>query len=182
MPEEGVAMAVVVQRMVGPRCAGVLFTRSPVTGDRSVVAIEGTWGLGSALVSGDVTPDSFTVSKITGEITGRRVSSKGRLHSFIPNGRGVTVTDTPAAQREAACLTDDEIRALADVARQVEAHYGAPQDIEWAVLDGDAPAAERIVLLQSRPETVWAARTAPPVAAPKRRPGDHVLSLFGKPQ
>ena len=182
MAEDGVAMAVVVQRMVGPRSAGVLFTRSPVTGDRSVVAIEGTWGLGSALVSGDVTPDSFTVSKITGEITGRRVSPKGRLHSFIPNGPGVTVTDTPAAQREAACLTDDEIRALADVGRQVEAHYGAPQDIEWALLDGDAPAAERIVLLQSRPETVWAAREAPPVAAPKARAADHVLSLFGKPQ
>jgi pyruvate,water dikinase len=141
MSEAGHAMAVVVQRMVSPRAAGVMFTRSPVTGDRSVVAIEGTWGLGSALVSGDVTPDSFTVSKITGEITGRRVSPKGRLHSFIPNGPGVTVTDTPAAQREAACLTDDEIRALADVARQVEAHYGVPQDIEWALLDGDAPSA-----------------------------------------
>src|SRR5215472_16518051 len=182
MPEDGIAMAVVVQRMVRPRAAGVMFTRSPVTGDRSMVAIEGTWGLGSALVSGDVTPDSFTVSKITGEITGRRVSSKERLHSFIPNGPGVTVTDTPAAQREAACLTDDEIRALADVARSVETHYGAPQDIEWAVLDGDAPAASRIVLLQSRPETVWAARSAAPVAAPKARPADHVLSLFGKPQ
>ena len=180
IPEDGVAMAVVVQRMVGPRAAGVMFTRSPVTGDRSVVAIEGTWGLGSALVSGDVTPDSFAVSKITGEITSRRVSSKGRLHSFIQNGPGVTVIDTPAAQREAACLTDDEIRALADVGRSVEAHYGAPQDIEWALLDGDAPAAERIVLLQSRPETVWAARTAAPVAAPKARAADHVLSLFGK--
>jgi pyruvate, water dikinase len=182
MSETGHAMAVVVQRMVRPRCAGVMFTRSPVTGDRSVVAIEGTWGLGSALVSGDVTPDSFTVSKITGDITSRRVSSKGRFHSFIPNGRGVTVTDTPAAQREAACLTDDEIRALADIGRLVEAHYGTPQDIEWALLDGDGPAAERIALLQSRPETVWAARTAPPVAAPKARPADHVLSLFGKPQ
>ena len=180
MPEDGVAMAVVVQRMVRPRAAGVMFTRSPVTGDRSVVAIEGTWGLGSALVSGDVTPDSFAVSKITGEITSRRVSRKGRLHSFIQNGGGVTVTDTPAAQREAACLSDDEIRSLADVARQVEAHYGAPQDIEWALLDGDGPAAPRIVLLQSRPETVWAARTAAPVAAPKARPADHVLSLFGK--
>ena len=180
MAEDGVAMAVVVQRMVRPRAAGVMFTRSPVTGDRSVVAIEGTWGLGSALVSGDVTPDSFAVSKITGEITSRRVSVKGRLHSFIQNGGGVTVTDTPAAQREAACLDDDEIRSLADVARSVETYYGAPQDIEWALLDGDGPAASRIVLLQSRPETVWAARTAAPVAAPKARPADHVLSLFGK--
>jgi len=181
MPEDGIAMAVVVQRMVRPRAAGVMFTRSPVTGDRSVVAIEGTWGLGSALVSGDVTPDSFVVSKITGEITSRRVSVKGRLHTFLPNGPGVTVTDTPAARRDAASLTDDEIRALADVARRVETHYGAPQDIEWALLDGDGPAASRIVLLQSRPETVWAARTAAPVAAPKARPADHVLSLFGKP-
>jgi pyruvate,water dikinase len=157
-----------------------MFTRSPVTGDRSVVAIEGSWGLGSALVSGDVTPDSFVVSKITGEITGRRVSAKERLHSFLPNGRGVTVTDTPAARREAASLTDDEIKALAAAGRRVEDHYGAAQDIEWAILEGDDPPAERIVLLQSRPETVWAARSASPVAAPKARPADHVLSHFGK--
>ena len=182
MSETGHAMAVVVQRMVRPRAAGVMFTRSPVTGDRSVVAIEGTWGLGSALVAGDVTPDSFVISKITGEITGRRVSGKERLHTFIPNGGGVSVQDTPADLRERPCLTDDEIRALASLGRTVEAHYGVPQDIEWALLDGDAPAAERMVLLQSRPETVWAARTAAPVAAPKARPADHVLALFGKPQ
>jgi pyruvate,water dikinase len=171
--------------MVRPRAAGVMFTRSPVSGDRSVVAIEGTWGLGSALVAGDVTPDSFVISKITGEITGRRVSAKERLHSFLPNGRGVTAEDTPASLRDVPCLTDDEIRALAAIARTVEARYGAPQDIEWAVLDEpdpSAPPAERIVLLQSRPETVWAAKTAPPVAAPKARAADHVLSLFGKPQ
>jgi pyruvate,water dikinase len=183
MPERDLAMAVVVQRMVRPRAAGVMFTRSPVSGDRSVVAIEGTWGLGSALVAGDVTPDSFVISKITGEITGRRVSEKERLHSFMPNGGGVTVTATPGSLRGVPCLTDDEIRALATIARTVEAHYGVPQDIEWAVLDEPAaPPAERIVLLQSRPETVWAAKTAPPVAAPKARPADHVLSLFGKPQ
>jgi pyruvate,water dikinase len=180
MPEASLAMAVVVQLMVRPRAAGVMFTRSPVTGDRSVVAIEGTWGLGSALVAGDVTPDSFVISKITGEITGRRVSAKDRVHSFLPNGRGVAVTDTPASLREAPCLNDDEIRALAGIGSAVEAHYGAPQDIEWALLDDDGEPAERIVLLQSRPETVWAARAAGPVAAPKARAADHVLALFGK--
>ena len=234
-------MAVVVQRMVAPRAAGVMFTRSPVTGDRSVVAIEGTWGLGSALVSGDVTPDSWVISKITGEITGRRVSSKVKIHLPIQNGSvtppspppaaagdapapaadpvaggaaaapvsvsaaapselgWVTVRDTPAELRDAPCLTDDEIRALAAVARRVEAHYGAPQDIEWAVLDApftqpsaapDAPGASdasgasaesRVVLLQSRPETVWAARDVAPAGAPKPRAADHVLALFGKP-
>jgi pyruvate,water dikinase len=185
LPEAGVAMAVVVQRMVAPRAAGVMFTRSPVTGDRSVVAIEGTWGLGSALVSGDVTPDSWAISKITGEITTRRVSPKLKIHRYA-RGEGaaaphVQVTGMPAGLRDAPCLTDDEIRALAATARQVEAHYGTPQDIEWAVLDGDAEPSERVVLLQSRPETVWAARGPAPAGAPKPRAADHVLALFGKP-
>jgi pyruvate, water dikinase len=185
LPERGLAMAVVVQRMVAPRAAGVMFTRSPVTGDRSVVAIEAVWGLGSALVSGDVTPDSFIISKITGEITTRRISPKLKTHTHRLNGSGVAVEDTPGELRDAACLSDDEIRALAAIARQVEAHYGAPQDIEWALLDpGESPAAPagpRIVLLQSRPETVWATRDLAPAGAPKPRPGDHVLALFGQP-
>jgi pyruvate,water dikinase len=190
--------------MVAPRAAGVMFTRSPVTGDRSVVAIEGTWGLGSALVSGDVTPDSWVISKITGEITGRRVSPKVKIHRYVPNGSAaspastpgspgeagpagdpggarVTVADTPADLQDVPCLSDDEIRALAAVARRVEAHYGAPQDIEWALLDGEGEADTRIVLLQSRPETVWAARDPKPAGAPKPRAADHVLALFGKP-
>jgi len=189
LPEAGVSMAVVVQRMVAPRTAGVMFTRSPVTGDRSVVAIEATWGLGSALVSGDVTPDSFIISKVTGEITTRRVTPKIKIHRYLSNGRGVTVSDTPISLRDAPALTDDEIRALAAIGRRVEAHYGAPQDIEWALLDGDrnsegadaASAADRIVLLQSRPETVWAAHEQAPAGAPRPRPADHVLALFGKP-
>jgi pyruvate,water dikinase len=97
----------------------------------------------------------------------------------------VTVADTPPELRDASCLTDDEIRALAAIARRVEAHYGVPQDIEWALLD-DGPAsaegvAERITLLQSRPETVWAAKNGGPVGTPRPRPADHVLALFGKP-
>jgi pyruvate,water dikinase len=191
LPEAGVSMAVVVQRMVAPRAAGVMFTRSPVTGDRSVVAIEATWGLGSALVSGDVTPDAFIISKVTGEITTRRVAPKIKIHSYLSNGPGVTVSDTPISLRDRPSLTDDEIRALAAIGRQVEAHYGIPQDIEWALLDGDADAdagatdsaaaADRVVLLQSRPETVWASRERTPAGAPRARPADHVLALFGKP-
>ena len=194
MDEAGVAMAVVVQTMVAPRAAGVLFTRSPVTGDRSVVAIEGTWGLGSGLVSGNVTPDSWVISKITGEITTRRVSPKIKTHRYVPNGfgfspshaavslpgDGVVIAETPAELRDAPCLTDDEIRALAATARRVEAHYGRPQDIEWAVLDGESAPDGRIVLLQSRPETVWAARETGPAGAPRARAADHVLALFGK--
>jgi pyruvate,water dikinase len=189
LPEDGLAMGVVVQRMVRPRAAGVMFTRSPVTGDRSVVAIEGTWGLGSALVAGEVTPDRFMVSKVTGEITGRRVGAKLRWHSFGPNEAGITSSATPVSLRGRSCLTDDEARALASVGRRVEEHYGAPQDIEWALLGerpGDDAAlhgdpADRIRLLQSRPETVWAARSPDPVATPKPRASDHVLAWLEKP-
>ena len=188
LPEDGLGMGVVIQRMIRPRAAGVLFTRSPVTGDRSVVSIEGTWGLGSALVAGEVNPDGFTVSKVTGEITGRRVGAKLRLHSFGPNEPGISSSAMPAGLRGRPCLTDDEARALAAVGQRVEEHYGEPQDIEWALL-GDDPAcpplhgdpADRIRLLQSRPETVWAAREPPPVATPKPRASDHVLAWLEKP-
>jgi pyruvate,water dikinase len=205
IPEHDLAMGVVVQRMVQPRSAGVMFTRSPVSGDRSVVAIEGTWGLGSALVSGDVTPDSFAVSKVTGEITSRKVGAKLSIHKIMPNGSGVAAHSMPERLREKACLSDDEIRALTRIARQVEDHYGTPQDIEWALVEDRAeaalgelapgelapghaatghaalsgvPPAAGIVLLQSRPETVWSAREAHPAAAPKPKASDHVVALF----
>ena len=169
------AMAVVIQRMVDARCAGVMFTCSPVTGDRSVVAVEATWGLGSALVSGCVTPDSYVVSKVTGEIVKRTVPVKLRQHRRGADGTGVAETDVPAQLQGAACLADDEIRELVRIALRVEQHYGRPQDIEWAIADGDAADGPGVLVLQSRPETVWAAREAAPVAVPKRRAFDHVF-------
>jgi pyruvate, water dikinase len=178
--EQDVAMAVVVQRMVEPRCAGVMFTCSPTTGDRSVIAIEGTWGLGSALVSGDVTPDSFVVSKVTGEVIRRAVAVKLRLHRAGPGGEGVTVDDVPGPRRDQACLGDAELAALARLGRQVEDHYGAPQDIEWAITDGAVPGEITVVLLQSRPETVWARRHAGPLATPRARAVDHVFEQLGR--
>lgn len=181
--EQGLAMAVVVQRMVEPRCAGVMFTRSPATGDRSVIAVEGSWGLGSALVSGEVTPDSFVISKVTGEIVRRTVAAKLRLHRRDPAGSGVITADVPEPLRDQPCLRDAEVAALARLGRRVEDHYGAPQDIEWAIPDEAGPgrpAGEGIVLLQSRPETVWARRSAPPVATPRPRAVDHVFDQLGR--
>ena len=86
LPEGGVAMAVVIQRMVDARVAGVMFTRSPTTGDKSVIVIEAAWGLGSAVVSGEVTPDRFVAGKITGEISVREIRDKHRRH--VPNPQG----------------------------------------------------------------------------------------------
>jgi pyruvate,water dikinase len=186
VPETDLAMAVVVQQMVGARSSGVMFTRSPLTGDRSVVAIDASWGLGSAVVGGDVTPDSFVASKITGEISRRTVATKTRWHQPDPGGAGVVESDVPEDMRDVPSISDTEIAELIAIARRVEAHYGCPQDIEWAV-DSTASPEASIVLLQSRPETVWAAKDAgaagQKVAAPAARAFDHVLNaLGGKPR
>lgn len=173
LPEDGLAMGVVVQAMVDARAAGVLFTRSPTTGDRSVVVLEGCWGLGSALVSGDLTPDRFVVSKVTGEVVGRTVSSKPCRHLRDPSGAGVAVVAVPPPLRDAPCLTDDEIAELVRLARTIEGHYGVPQDVEWVV--GASPGGPDIRIVQSRPETVWSGSGDRPVAAPKGRAYEHVV-------
>lgn len=175
LPEQGLEMGVVVQAMVEPRCAGVMFTRSPVTGDTSVIVVEASWGLGSALVSGDVTPDSYVVSKVTGEVVRRTVAAKLRSHQRHPDG-GVRVRDVPPELREAPCLTDGELQDLAGLGRQVSQHYGTAQDIEWAITGPPGQPAAGLHLLQSRPETVWSGRRAAPVATPAPRAFDHVLT------
>ena len=174
LPEAGVAMAVVVQKMVNARTAGVMFTRSPLTGDRSVIAIEGAWGLGSSVVGGEVTPDRWVVAKITGEIPVREISDKHIQH-LPASGGGIEDVPVAAEQRKAPCLSDAELQALRAIARKVERHYGRPQDIEWAV-ERDTNA---ILLLQSRPETVWSAKEASPVARAAADPLSHVMSIFG---
>ena len=178
IPEEDLAMAVVVQRMVDSLSSGVMFTRSPLTGDRSVVCIDASWGLGSAVVSGDVTPDSFVVSKVTGEISKRTVATKTRWHQPDPGGSGVLESDVPNQLQDIPSISDAEIAELVAVARKIEAHYGSPQDIEWAV-SRSAPAGENLFLLQSRPETVWAEKDSARKAAPAARPFDHVFNLLG---
>jgi pyruvate,water dikinase len=173
-PEREVAMAVVVQTMVDARTAGVMFTRSPLTGDRSVMAIEGSWGLGSAVVGGEVTPDRWVVGKITGEISVREISDKQIRHAPRDEG-GIHDVAVEESQRRIACMSDAELEALRLIGRKVERHYGRPQDIEWAV-DRHSGA---ILLLQSRPETVWSSREAAPVGRPVADPSLHVLKIFG---
>lgn len=174
IPEQGVAMGVVVQAMVDARAAGVMFTRSPTTGDRSVITIEGAWGLGSAVVGGEVTPDRWVIAKITGEVSVRQISAKAIQHVPAAGG-GTEAVAVEEAQRETACVSDEELQALRDLARKVERHYGHAQDIEWAIERSTG----EILLLQSRPETVWSAKEAAPVARAAENPLAHVMSIFG---
>lgn len=173
LPETGVAMAVVVQLMVDARVAGVMFTRSPTTGDKSVITIEGAWGLGSAVVSGEVTPDRWVIGKITGEISIRDISDKHIEHRPLASG-GVEERQISDQRRHEACLDDVTLQKLREIGRRVERHYGTAQDIEWAVdRDGE------VLLLQSRPETVWSTKATAPVAEPLANPLAHVMGVFG---
>ena len=175
-PEAGVAMGVVVQQMVDARCAGVMFTRSPTTGDKSVITIEGAWGLGSAVVSGEVTPDRWVVGKLTGDISVRDISDK-HAEQLPKAGGGIEEVPVPDGRRKAACMSDEELQELRAIGRKCEKHYGKPQDIEWAV-ERDSG---KILLLQSRPETVWSAKDAEAaaIASEADNPLAHVMNIFG---
>jgi len=155
--DHDVDMAVAVQKMVRPRAAGVAFTLDPTNGDRSGICIDSAWGFGEGVVSGDVTPDNFLVDKVMWSIKRRIISPKTHAHLLIePDSACPRVGRVPLPddQVNAPSLTDEEIVAIARLARAAEKHYGCPQDIEWAV-DDDLPAGEDAVLLQARPETVW---------------------------
>jgi len=153
-----VDMAVAVQKMVRPRTAGVAFTLDPTNGDRSSICIDAAWGFGEGVVSGDVTPDNFLVDKVMWSIGRRTISPKTHAHLLIDQeGHDkpcVLRVELPDDQVNEPSLTDEEIVAIAKLARAAEKHYGCPQDIEWAV-DDDLPAGKDVVLLQARPETVW---------------------------
>ena len=140
-----VQMAVVVQQMVFPQAAGILFTADPVTSNRKVVCVEASFGLGEALVSGLVNPDIYRVRD--GEIVAKAVAAKASRHPGRrrPVARR-SVAIEPTRQEEPA-LTDAQIVRLAQLGRRIEAHFGRPQDIEWC-LDDDG-----FHIVQSRPIT-----------------------------
>ncbi|HEY6525091.1 MAG TPA: PEP/pyruvate-binding domain-containing protein [Solirubrobacteraceae bacterium] len=140
------AMGVTIQRMVDAAVSGVMFTCNPVSGDRSMVAINASWGLGLAVVGGEVTPDDYLVSKVTGEVVKQTVNDKAI--QYVPSTHGTERIDVDEARRSQPCLDDDKLSALVALGKRVEKHFGAPQDIEWAVDD-----AGELFILQSRPVT-----------------------------
>jgi pyruvate,water dikinase len=148
-----VEMSVVVQKMVRPIAAGVAFTLNPSDGDRSTVAIDAAWGFGEGVVSGEVTPDHFLVDKVLFEISRRQVAVK-EVEFVLTEHDTVEKVPLSGERATAPSVTDVHLKSIARLARTAERHYGCPQDIEWAV-DADLPEGENVVLLQSRPETVW---------------------------
>jgi phosphoenolpyruvate synthase/pyruvate phosphate dikinase len=154
--EHGVAagaMSVAVQAMVDARVAGVMFTLNPVSGDPSTIAIDASWGLGVGVVGGAVTPDSFLLSKVTREVVRSEIGSKDVEVVAAPDGHGTVEREVEDERRSVPCLAGEELARLAELARQVERHYGRHQDLEWAF-----DRAGTLYLLQARPETVWSRR------------------------
>jgi phosphohistidine swiveling domain-containing protein len=144
IPQESAAIAVVVQEMVQSDVSGVLFTANPVTGLRSQTVIDATFGLGEALVAGQVEPDHFVVDHRRGEIISRSIGSKSTLTRSAHGGGIETVTEERPLQ---ASLGDAQVLELATTGKAIQGLYDSPQDIEWAYRG------EKLHILQSRPIT-----------------------------
>ena len=154
-----VLMSVAVQKMVDARSAGVAMTLDPITGDRTKIVIDSAFGLGEPVVSGEVTPDNFVVEKVMMQIAKRRIVEKD--HELVADREARRTVDRviEPERRTLSSLSDEEILAVAALAKRLEKAMGCPQDVEWAI-DRDLPDRANLVALQSRPETVWSQKKA----------------------
>ena len=148
------AMAVVVQQMVNSEKAGVAFTADPSNGAQDRVVIEGAFGLGEVVVSGEVEPDTYIVSKETLEPLDTRLGHKAFKIVRGTDGHD-TIVNLDDGQADARVLDDDELRSIAELAIATERHNGCPQDTEWAISDG------KTYLVQARPITTLRHTAAP---------------------
>jgi pyruvate,water dikinase len=144
--DEGLAMAVVVQQLVTAEVAGVLFTRDPLDVGGRRMLVEASWGLGESVVSGRVVPDRFHLDRSTGSVVERALGTKAVQRT--PHGEEVV----PPDRQRVACLTDGQLADLAQLGRKVEALFGGPRDVEWALAGG------KLWLLQARPITTGGPR------------------------
>jgi pyruvate, water dikinase len=152
-PDGGVA--VIVQELVDARSAGVMFTQHPETGDRSLIVIESSYGLGEAVVGGDVVPDLFEINKITRQQHRSRRGTKHTEHRLAEDGRVVQARPVDPARQQDWSISEPEVMALASMAADLEAKLGRGLDVEWAI--GTAPSThgeEALFALQVRPITV----------------------------
>jgi len=164
IPNEGLSMAVVVQKMVNSRVSGVAMTLNPANGDRSKITIDASYGVGEMVVSGQVTPDNIVLDKVTLAVVAEHLGDKHA--ELVPDraARTLVEREVDGERRARRSLSDGELAAVAAMAKRAEKHYKCPQDIEWA-LDADLPDGENLLLLQSRPETVHSAKPAAPKPA-----------------
>jgi pyruvate,water dikinase len=140
-----VNIAVVVQQLVHSEKAGVMFTSHPITGEPLTI-IEGSWGLGEAVVSGSVSPDKYVFDQRSQKVVDTLVSNK-KVEIIADGDHGTKLVDVSPARQDAQVLANEEVAKLAMYGKIAEDHYGIPQDVEWGIVDGT------FYILQSRPIT-----------------------------
>jgi len=165
-----VGIAVPIQKMVQSSASGVIFTLEPITGNRNIIVIEAVYGLGEALVAGEVKPDLYMIAKDKMVITSKRISHQERKLVLNPNGKNgetnVWQLVTPSKQEQQK-IPDADILKLTEIALRIENHYQSPQDIEWAQENGE------LYIVQTRPiTTVGTAQLEPEIDAPVLLVGD----------
>jgi pyruvate,water dikinase len=174
-----VFISVGVQKMVNSRAAGVMFTLNPVTGDTDEIVIEGNYGLGETVVSGAVNPDDFVVDKKTLKIKERRIARKTVQYIRDPKTGETIHLDVPKDKQKQPCINEEEILKLAELAKRIERHYGNAQDIEWAI-DKDLSFPKDVFIVQSRPETVWSAKSMETVPQVEEKKPEEELKIVVK--
>ena len=162
--QRAVALSVVVQRMLEPDISGIMFTADPVSGHRQIVSIDASFGLGEALVGGLVSADLYQVDKRRGRVVKRQISDKQIAIRALPGG-GVEQVALDDGQRRRPALSEAQALELARLGSQIEAHYGTPQDIEWASENG------QFYVLQARPITSL-------FPLPEPAPSDDALHVY----
>ncbi|MBQ8016674.1 MAG: phosphoenolpyruvate synthase [Methanobrevibacter sp.] len=166
-----VYIAVVVQKMAIADKAGVMFTVNPSTGEE-IALIEGSWGLGESVVSGDVTPDNYQVDKKNNEIINVTISDKKVMYTNDETGTSVKV-EVPDELRKERVLSDEELVELTEMGKRVQAHYGEPMDTEWAF------ERDNLFLLQARPITTLGDAVADDAADDTSDLGDVLVRGLG---
>ncbi len=164
IPETDLSMAIAVQKMVNARSAGVAMTLDPANGDRSKIVIDSSWGVGEMVVSGLVTPDNILLDKVMLTVVRETIGDKHAELVPDADAGALVEREVPGDRRAIRSLTDDELQAVAAMAKRAEKHYGSPQDVEWAI-DADLPDGQNLLMLQSRPETVHSQTTPDPAPA-----------------
>ena len=154
---QDVSLAVVVQALVAASASGILFTANPLTGARDQVMINAAWGLGEAIVGGQVTPDTVVLNKASGALISQEISEKDVM--TVRAAEGTREEPVPAAQRKQAVLSPAQAAELARIGVRIETLYGRPMDIEWAMH------ADRIFIVQARPITALPEPAAGPDVA-----------------
>lgn len=163
-----------IPKMVNSRVSGIIFTINPVNGDPSKISIDASCGLGEAVVSGIVTPDTYLIDKITMEPVKTTVGSKEVQCVYRENGSDIVRVPVPEGMRHVPCLSREETLELARIGRLIEDYYGKAYDIEFGI-DSDVPFPQNIVILQVRPESVWSRKEVVAKTEKRQDPMERML-------